>query len=283
MGPWRPPHPTMYKDRPEVPARMGASERFESWSPQSAQFASSCSPSWMVAYYMPWAFTNSMMRISFLPPNHPDGTLCHQPLPAATPPVKLFAKISVRKRETALWGPMLLPKVPKSIQLAHWHFQLKYIYCSFYFFVTILMYHAVHKVKKKMPLPRQTHRRDILSSVGVSLLLNISLTYNSEHEASPITPFTLNVPAWVVVSKAVQASFNPEIIISPSVTTSNTGELMWMERQKACRDMVSGLSCKWPTVSIAFPWWTQSPRPRWSVHLMFLLHDLTALSPRSTG
>lgn len=63
---------------------------------------------------------------------------------------------------------------------------------------------------------------------------NISLTYNSEHEPSPIAPFTLDAPAWVIFSKAVQASFGPEIIVSPSAMTGNTGEPSFFDLSGFC-------------------------------------------------
>lgn len=71
-------------------------------------------------------------------------------------------------------------------------------------------------------------RRYTVHCGGKPSIGNISLTYNSEHEASPIAPFTLDAPAWVIFSKAVQASFGPEIIVSPSAMTGNTDtRLYW--------------------------------------------------------
>ena len=102
------------------------------------------------------------------------------------------------------------------------------------------MYHAADEVKKIFhsfvkPIaekyclllngePPSPHRYNVHCR-GKPSIGNISLTYNSEHEASAIAPFTLDAPAWVIFSKAVQASFGPEIIVSPNAMTANTGKL----------------------------------------------------------
>ncbi|EDQ98972.1 uncharacterized protein LACBIDRAFT_318408 [Laccaria bicolor S238N-H82] len=107
----------------------------------------------------------------------------------------------------------------------------------FSFFVPLLTYHAVDDVKKifhflvkpiaekyclllnsESPSPNRYN----VHCGGKPSIGNISLTYNSEHEASPIAPFILDAHAWVIFSKAVQASFGPEIIVSPSAMTGNT-------------------------------------------------------------
>jgi len=52
---------------------------------------------------------------------------------------------------------------------------------------------------------------------------NITIDWNSAHEPSPISPFNLESEAWLVFSRAVQATFGPDVITTPSAMTGNTG------------------------------------------------------------
>lgn len=68
----------MYKDRAEVPGRMGASAFIT-----TKRTICELLFAWMVGYTL-----YQLYVVCFGPPfnpNYPDGTLCHQPLPAATP------------------------------------------------------------------------------------------------------------------------------------------------------------------------------------------------------
>ncbi|KJA20923.1 hypothetical protein HYPSUDRAFT_68096 [Hypholoma sublateritium FD-334 SS-4] len=51
---------------------------------------------------------------------------------------------------------------------------------------------------------------------------NITLIASSGHEPSPISPFTSASQAWIVFSRAVQASFGPNVVTAPSAMTGNT-------------------------------------------------------------
>jgi len=52
---------------------------------------------------------------------------------------------------------------------------------------------------------------------------NITIKWQAAHEASPISPFNLQSPAWTIFSKAVQASFGQNVVTAPSAMTGNTG------------------------------------------------------------
>ncbi|KAF8166011.1 hypothetical protein B0H34DRAFT_691505 [Crassisporium funariophilum] len=51
---------------------------------------------------------------------------------------------------------------------------------------------------------------------------NITIEWNSAHEPSPISPFTIASDAWRIFSQSVQASFGPDVITAPSAMTGNT-------------------------------------------------------------
>ncbi|PPQ92561.1 hypothetical protein CVT25_010514 [Psilocybe cyanescens] len=53
---------------------------------------------------------------------------------------------------------------------------------------------------------------------------NITVDWTNPHEPSPISPFTIeSSTAWLVFSRAVQASFGGDVITAPSAMTGNTG------------------------------------------------------------
>ncbi|KAF8187111.1 hypothetical protein BJ912DRAFT_970122 [Pholiota molesta] len=51
---------------------------------------------------------------------------------------------------------------------------------------------------------------------------NITVLPSLGHEPSPISPFTIDSDAWLVFSKAVQASFGSNVLTAPSAMTGNT-------------------------------------------------------------
>ncbi|KAF9552726.1 carboxypeptidase S [Agrocybe pediades] len=60
-------------------------------------------------------------------------------------------------------------------------------------------------------------------SSGKPSIGNITITWNSPHVASPISPFHLDTsPAWRIFSQAVQASFGEDVVTAPSAMTGNT-------------------------------------------------------------
>ncbi|KDR84553.1 hypothetical protein GALMADRAFT_262764 [Galerina marginata CBS 339.88] len=51
---------------------------------------------------------------------------------------------------------------------------------------------------------------------------NITVNWKDPHEPSPISPFQIDSPAWLIFSRAVQASFGADVITAPSAMTGNT-------------------------------------------------------------
>ncbi|PPQ70762.1 hypothetical protein CVT26_014712 [Gymnopilus dilepis] len=52
---------------------------------------------------------------------------------------------------------------------------------------------------------------------------NITVDWTNPHEPSPISPSNISDTAWLIFSRAVQASFGPHVITAPSAMTGNTG------------------------------------------------------------
>ncbi|KAF8955002.1 hypothetical protein BDZ97DRAFT_2064261 [Flammula alnicola] len=78
-------------------------------------------------------------------------------------------------------------------------------------------YSLIKPIAKKYSLLLDGASLSDASSIG-----NITVEPSLGHEPSPISPFTLDSEGWLIFSRAVQASFGPEVITAPSAMTGNT-------------------------------------------------------------
>ncbi|KIM38611.1 hypothetical protein M413DRAFT_447607 [Hebeloma cylindrosporum] len=78
-------------------------------------------------------------------------------------------------------------------------------------------FELIKPIAKKYSLALERNVVSNAPSIG-----NITIEWNSVHEPSPISPFNLRSEAWLVFSRAVQATFGADVITSPSAMTGNT-------------------------------------------------------------